>query len=326
MNIFIISPNPIWGGAATANMAIARMLAGRHIVYYNDEYNALQIANVSYDAYPTHKSKNSNKLVNHLLELKIDFVIWGCAMNLPYYREATVLLHSKGIKQLGKQLVIFYLISFAFGGCAFALLYFIRPQDVLIQNGVYVGTYPIKIALLGGVVGFIITYIAFRVVKTKMKKKDMIYIVTIKINEKQVTLKAILDTGNLLKEPITGMPVIVVEKQELYSILPANLLNHIDELIGGDQNNFIEEIEEKEYLKKLRIIPFSSIGKQNGLMLGLKADEVIIQKEEEQEKNQNVIIGIFSEQLSKNHSYSALIGLELLERSESSEPITNFKG
>lgn len=99
MNIFIISPNPIWGGAATANMAIARMLAGRHIVYYNDEYNALQIANVSYDAYPTHKSKNSNKLVNHLLELKIDFVIWGCAMNLPYYREATVLLHSKGIKQ-----------------------------------------------------------------------------------------------------------------------------------------------------------------------------------------------------------------------------------
>ena len=234
--------------------------------------------------------------------------------------------HSKGIKQLGKQLVIFYLISFAFGGCAFALLYFIRPQDVLIQNGVYIGTYPIKIALLGGVVGFIITYIAFRVVKTKMKKKDMIYTVTIKVNEKQVTLKAILDTGNLLKEPITGMPVIVVEKQELYSILPATLLNHIDELIGGDQNNFIEEIEEKEYLKKLRIIPFSSIGKQNGLMLGLKADEVIIQKEEEQEKNQNVIIGIFSEQLSKNHSYSALIGLELLERSESSEPITNFKG
>ena len=37
--------------------------------------------------------------------------------------------------------------------------------------------------------------------------------------------------------------------------------------------------EMKEYLKKLRIIPFSSIGKQNGLMLGLKADEVIIQKD-----------------------------------------------
>ena len=233
---------------------------------------------------------------------------------------------AKGIKQLAKQLVIFYLISFAFGGCAFALLYFIRPQDVLIQNGVYVGTYPIKIALLGGIVGFIITYIAFKIVKTKIKKKDMLYTVTIKIDDKQVTVKAILDTGNLLKEPITGMPVIVVEKQELYSLLPTNLLNNIDNFIGGEQNNYIEEIEEKEYLKKLRIIPFSSIGKQNGLMLGLKADEVIIQKEEEQEKNQNVIIGIFSQQLSKNHSYSALIGLELLERSESSEPITNFKG
>ena len=99
--------------------------------------------------------------------------------------------HSKGIKQLGKQLVIFYLISFAFGGCAFALLYFIRPQDVLIQNGVYVGTYPIKIALLGGVVGFIITYIAFRVVKTKMKKKDMIEGIDLKGKYNQNDLKII---------------------------------------------------------------------------------------------------------------------------------------
>ena len=68
--------------------------------------------------------------------------------------------NSKNIKNLLKQLVVFYLTSFAFGGAAFALLYFVRPQDILIRNGVYVGTYPIKIALLGGIVGFIITYIA----------------------------------------------------------------------------------------------------------------------------------------------------------------------
>ena len=54
----------------------------------------------------------------------------------------------KGVKILSKQLIIFYLTSFVFGGCAFALLYFVRPQDILMRNGVYVGTYPIKIALL----------------------------------------------------------------------------------------------------------------------------------------------------------------------------------
>ena len=231
---------------------------------------------------------------------------------------------SKKIKQLVKQLVIFYLTSFVFGGCAFALLYFIRPQDILMKNGVYIGTYPIKIALLGGILGFILTHIAFKIVKTKFKKKDMIYPVTIKLGENKITLKAMLDTGNMLKEPITGMPVIVVEKQELYSIMPNSLLNNIEELIGGENTNFINQIEEKEYLTKLRLIPFSSIGKQNGLMLGLKADEVVIETEEP-EKRDDIIIGIFSQKLSKNHSYTALIGLDLLERRKTNEFITNFK-
>ena len=67
-----------------------------------------------------------------------------------------IALNPKELKKLAKQLVIFYLTSFVFGGCAFALLYFVKPQDVLMKNGVYIGTYPIKIALLGGLVGFII--------------------------------------------------------------------------------------------------------------------------------------------------------------------------
>lgn len=52
------------------------------------------------------------------------------------------------VKLLVKQIMIFYLISFVFGGTAFALLYFIRPQDILIKDGVFIGTYPLKIALL----------------------------------------------------------------------------------------------------------------------------------------------------------------------------------
>src|SRR5699024_9313154 len=72
----------------------------------------------------------------------------------------------KKIKGLIKELVVFYLVSFALGGCAFALLYIVRPQDIFIHNGVYIGTYPLKIALLGGIVGFIITYIAFKIVKS----------------------------------------------------------------------------------------------------------------------------------------------------------------
>lgn len=222
-----------------------------------------------------------------------------------------IAFHSKNIKNLCKQLVIFYLTSFAFGGCAFALLYFVKPQNILMRNGVYVGTYPIKIALLGGIIGFIITYIAFKVVKTKLHKKDIIYEIEIELEGKTLKLKAMLDTGNLLKDPISGMPVVVVEKQQLYSILPAKLLDNIDKLIGGE--DLLDQIEEKQLFTRFRMIPFSSVGKQNGLMLGFKSDQVVIRKEEELQVKNNVIIGIFNQNLSKNKSYSALIGMDLFE-------------
>ncbi len=234
--------------------------------------------------------------------------------------------HPKNIKNLCKQLVIFYLTSFAFGGCAFALLYFIKPQNILMRNGVYVGTYPIKIALLGGIIGFIIIYIAFKIVKTKLRKKDIIYTITIEIEGKTLEVKAMLDTGNMLKDPISGMSVIVVEKSKLYSLLPNKLLDNIEKIIGGEGESLLEQIEEKEYLARFRIIPFSSVGKQNGLMLGFKADKVAIKKEDEIQFSNSVVIGIYNQTLSKNKSYSALIGLDLLEeRSENYESIADTK-
>ena len=66
-------------------------------------------------------------------------------------------------------------------------------------------------------------------------------------------------------------------------------------------------------------MPFSSMGKQNGLMLGIKADKIIIEKEEVEER-ENIIIGISMQKLGNN--YSALFGLDLLEGSESDELIT----
>lgn len=109
MNIFIISPNPIWGGAATANMAIAEMLAKTHKVYYNDEYNIVNIPQVIYDSYPVHKLKDSRKLETYIIENKIDVVIWGVAMNIPYYRKAIKYLNRRGVVNC----VIFHSLSIA---------------------------------------------------------------------------------------------------------------------------------------------------------------------------------------------------------------------
>ena len=221
-----------------------------------------------------------------------------------------VSLKPNGIKQLIKHLLIFYLTSFTFGGVSLALLYFIKPENIVMKNGVYIGIYPIKIAIMGGILGFILITLAFSIIKKKINKKSIYCTIIISINNKTTQAKAILDTGNFLKEPITGSPVVIVEKNSLTSILPIHLLDNIKLIIDGKKelDNDLNEI-----LPKLRVIPFNSLGKQNGMLLGIKADFLIIKtQEEEKSKINNVIIGIYDGNLTKDGSYNSLISLELL--------------
>ncbi len=215
------------------------------------------------------------------------------------------------IKRMWKDILLFYLTSFVFGGVAFALIYIVKPQDILMRNGLFLGTYPLKTIILGAIIAFIIIMTAFTVVKSKITKKDMFCEVEIQLNGKKIETTAMIDTGNLLKEPITNTPVIVMEHTLLYDCIPRDILNHLDELLGGDFNNIPEEVKEK-YITKLKFIPFSSLGKQNGMLLGIKADGLKIKDREKGEEKENIIIGIYNKSLTKRGEYRALMGIELL--------------
>lgn len=227
-----------------------------------------------------------------------------------------IAFYPKNFKGLLKELIVFYLVSFALGGCTFALLYIVRPQDIFIKNGVYIGTYPLKIALLGGIVGFVITYIAFKVVKNKIVKNQIIYEVEISIEDKTLKTRLLLDTGNMLKDPISNSPVLVVEKNTLKEIIPEEVLEETEKILGGDVKR------NEKYQKRLRIIPFSSVGKQNGIMVGIKADKVKITNDIEEIINQNAIICPYDKKMSKQNRYFGLIGPEMLDVIEDKEKIS----
>jgi len=137
----------------------------------------------------------------------------------------------QNLKRMWKELLIFYLTSFAFGGAAFALIYIVKPQDILMKNGLFLGTYPLKTIILGTIIAFIIIVTSFKIVKTKITKKDMFCDIKIKLNQKEIKAKAMIDTGNLLKEPITNTPVIVVEHTLLYECIPKDILNNLENII-----------------------------------------------------------------------------------------------
>ena len=221
-----------------------------------------------------------------------------------------IAFNPQNIKTMFKELIIFYLTTFTFGGVATYLIYVLKPQDIIIKNGMYVGTYALKVIFIGAILGTIILVIAFRITKNKISKKDMFCKIKIKLNGKEKILNAIVDTGNMLKEPLTGNPVVVIEKTSLYDLMPKEILNNTESILGGDFEKIPDDIT-KEYISRLKIIPFSSLGKQNGMIVGIKPEKITVINEEVEEEKDNAIIGIYNKSLTKRGEYNALIGIDL---------------
>lgn len=217
----------------------------------------------------------------------------------------------KNFKEMLKMLIFFYLISFVFGGAALGVIYMVNSGRISIQNGVLIGTYTMKTIFIGIIVAFIIVILAFKLVKSKFSKNDLFCDITIKINEKEIKTKAMLDTGNLLKEPITNIPVVVVEHTLLCEVVPKEILDNIENILGGDLEKIPEPIK-NEYMSKLKVIPFTSLGKQNGMLLGLKADGLKVEEVDGVRNVDKVIIGMYNKRLSKKEEYRALLGIDVL--------------
>lgn len=239
---------------------------------------------------------NINSLENMILKIIISILMMLIAFN--EYK----------IKKLIKQLLFFYLVSFTFGGIAFMLLFFIKPQNIIMKSNHLVGTYPIKITILAGILGFVVIFLIEKIIKDRLNKKSMICDLEIFYDGKIRKIKTMIDTGNLLKEPISKNDVIIVEKESLEGIVSKDILENIKYILKG---KWIQE--ENIYSYKIKLIPFSSLGNDNGLLLGFKPDYVKIYSDDEITRN-DVLIGIYDGKLSKANQYNSLIGLDILNK------------
>lgn len=217
----------------------------------------------------------------------------------------------KSFKEFIKQTTFFYLVSFVFGGAALGVIYMVNVGKISIKNGIIVGNYTLKTIFIGVILAFVIIIAAFKFIKNKITKKDLFCNIEIIINQSKINVKAIIDTGNFLKEPITNIPVIVVEKDILKNVVPKEILENIENILGGDLKDIPKSIQ-NEYMSKMKVIPFSSLGKQNGMLLGIKADGVVVEIDNEEKYVEKVILGIYTKKLSKKNEYNALLGIDVI--------------
>jgi stage II sporulation protein GA (sporulation sigma-E factor processing peptidase) len=117
-----------------------------------------------------------------------------------------------------------------------------------------------------------------------------------------------IDSGNLLKDPISKSDVIIVEKDSLTNIVSENILKNISTIVKGE---WLDSDNIHSY--KLKVIPFSSLGNDNGILIGFKPDYIKIYGDTELVRD-DVLVGIYDGKLSKNNLFTSLIGLDVIDK------------
>lgn len=215
-------------------------------------------------------------------------------------------------KDFIKYLSYFYLISFIFGGTTFALFYFTNFKSI-VSNGIfYTNDITFKLLLYSAAVGYILIVLSYTLLKNRVSKERLYNEVIIEFDSKKMEFNALIDTGNSLSDPISNFPVIIVEYSAIKEILPENIKKIFQNKNCESLEKVSEILEKSNWINRFRIIPFSSLGKENGILIGFKPDIVELNHEGNKLKISNIIVAISNSKLSKNGDYNALINPDIL--------------
>lgn len=221
-----------------------------------------------------------------------------------------IVFHPTRFKEFIRLLSYFYLVSLIFGGVAFALYYSVMASESYSLNGIFViNDFPVILIIATILLGSFLIFYCIEYVRKIRKNLVQMEII---IENNYVSTCALIDTGNTLYEPISHIPVIIVEFDILKEILPEKVIECISQLNQINSQDFDNFTLDQKWLKRFRLVPFKAIGKENGMLLGFKPDGLKIKDDNATKVINDVVLGIYFDKLSQNNEYGALLHPDLL--------------
>lgn len=156
-------------------------------------------------------------------------------------------------------------------------------------------------------------YVFWKIYKKTLMCEKYKCKVKIIIDDIAMDIDAYIDTGNTLKDVVSGESVIFVSQEVLERKLPENLIK----ILKAE----VFEFEEK-YYGKIKMIEYQTVSSKSNILIGIKADSVIVENNDCIIKNENIIVAPAE---NKFNNCEALIGLNILEEGYVYGNSTSFK-
>ncbi|MDE6591675.1 MAG: sigma-E processing peptidase SpoIIGA [Oscillospiraceae bacterium] len=205
-----------------------------------------------------------------------------------------------------KRLFVFFITSFIFAGLGSAASSFGGGRVIVSRNGVIYGNFSMPVLIASTIGAYAVIQLYKRV--ADVSEKGGVYTVTARQGSKTVSFRALADTGNSLRDMITGKPVIIANRSilsELFGYIPneSDLCNIPENpspgFISGNTSTALKFRQRQQWQQcpkrrrqMWRIIPCKTVS-GTALIPICRPDEVAVKNEETgQLRTADVYLGV----------------------------------
>ena len=172
-------------------------------------------------------------------------------------------------RQTVKLALLFAAISAALAGAAMLAAQLLRLDPLLLPSGVF---YPLRaraILFLAALCCGLCHLIFSRVTAHSGQLVPLTLRIGTRTGMRTVPLTALLDTGNTLKDPLTGDSVLVVDGSIAAQLLPDAGLSTAS---LADPAGLFASLSEQYPFCRFRLIPYRAVGTVSGLLLAVRCE------------------------------------------------------
>lgn len=134
-----------------------------------------------------------------------------------------------GSRRLLRLTLVFFGVAAAFGGGILAIE-LLGGRGLTLRNGIFSSAMDLRLILLSAAGCYVLLTLVFRRVAKHSGPARELRRAQLTLGGRQISLTALVDTGNTLTDPVTNRPVMVAEGEKLWALFPQGTAPGADDL------------------------------------------------------------------------------------------------
>lgn len=168
--------------------------------------------------------------------------------------------------------LLLFLAACGFAGCVLALG-LAAGRSIPMENGVFYTNVDLRVLVLSAGAAYLVLTVIFRAGARRLGQGTLLIPVTVMLLGRSASLTALCDTGNALRDPVTGRPVLVAAAEKLGPLWPPELASELTPEALRSPSAAMERVSARcGGAVRLRLLPYSAVGVESGLLLAVRLD------------------------------------------------------